>query len=103
VRRPDFFIVGAPKCGTTALCSYLREHPDIFMPLWKEPHYFGTDLRRSQPVDLETYLSYFAEAGEQLRVGEASTSYLYSKTCGGNQVVQPRRQHHRDAPGIPPT
>ena len=31
-RRPDFFIVGAPKSGTTAMYSYLRHHPDLFLP-----------------------------------------------------------------------
>ena len=45
VRRPNFFIVGAPKCGTTALYTYLAEHPDVFMPTFKEPHYFSPDLR----------------------------------------------------------
>ncbi len=34
---PDFFIVGHPKCGTTALYEMLRRHPQIFMPALKEP------------------------------------------------------------------
>ena len=42
-RRPDFFIVGAPKCGTSALAHYLAAHPDIFMGR-KEMHAFGADL-----------------------------------------------------------
>ena len=42
--RPNLFIVGAPKCGTTAWVEYLRTHPDIFFPEIKEPHYFATDL-----------------------------------------------------------
>jgi hypothetical protein len=33
--KPNFFIVGAPKCGTTALYEYLRGHPSIFMPKYK--------------------------------------------------------------------
>jgi len=41
--KPNFFIVGAPKSGTTALNVYLSEHPDIFMAR-KELHYFGRDL-----------------------------------------------------------
>jgi hypothetical protein len=32
MRRPDFFIVGAPKSGTTAMYEYLREHPDLYLP-----------------------------------------------------------------------
>ena len=45
-QKPDFFIVGAPKCGTTSLYYYLRQHPQIFMPDYKEPHYFGKDLNK---------------------------------------------------------
>src|SRR5918996_1338215 len=41
--RPDFFIVGAPKTGTTSLHQYLRQHPGIFMPAVKELNYFGSD------------------------------------------------------------
>src|SRR5438034_4040769 len=44
VARPDLFIVGAPKCGTTALYEYLRRHPSIFMSRIKEPHFFAKDL-----------------------------------------------------------
>ncbi|MGH8487287.1 MAG: sulfotransferase [Gammaproteobacteria bacterium] len=44
MRKPDFFIVGAPKCGPTALRHYLSQHPDIFLPE-KEMHCFGSDLR----------------------------------------------------------
>ena len=40
-----FFIIGPPKSGTTALYSYLKEHPQVFMPAYdKEPHYFAKDL-----------------------------------------------------------
>ena len=42
--RPDFFIVGHPKCGTTALYEMLRRHPQIFMPELKEPRFFARDL-----------------------------------------------------------
>jgi hypothetical protein len=42
--KPNFFIVGAPRCGTTALYTFLKQHPDIFMADDKEPHFFGRDL-----------------------------------------------------------
>src|SRR4051794_40814091 len=63
-RRPDFFIVGAPKCGTTSLHRWLVGHPQVFMPLRpKEPHYFVQDrLARfgmRYPEDLKRYLSLF--------------------------------------------
>ena len=43
---PNLFIVGAPKCGTTFLYHYLKKHPDIYFPDFKEPHFFGSDLNR---------------------------------------------------------
>lgn len=80
MRKPDFFIVGAPKCGTTALSYYLKQHPEIFMPEKKEPHFFGSDLNSRQFVRDEThYLSLFNDASSEKRVGEASVWYLYSR------------------------
>jgi hypothetical protein len=82
MRRPDFFIVGAPRCGTTALYKYLRAHPDVFMPLRKEPVYFGADLTKREPLlDEEGYLRLFEPAGDAKRVGEATVWYLYSQTA----------------------
>ena len=40
MNTPNFFILGAPKCGTTSLHNYLNQHPDIYMSYKKEPHYF---------------------------------------------------------------
>ncbi len=79
--RPNFFIVGAPKCGTTALHAYLSEHPQVFMPRAKEPHFFATDLNYySWYRDADTYRNLFALAkSEHLAVGEASVWYLYSE------------------------
>jgi hypothetical protein len=81
-RRPNFFILGAPKCGTTALSEYLREHPRAYLSQPKEPHYFCEDFdyyyapgERSE----EHYLRLFdAATDEHLAVGEASVWYLYS-------------------------
>jgi hypothetical protein len=82
-RRPDFFIVGAPKSGTTALYEYLRQHPQVFMADPKEPNFFGADVerRRTPRIGLDEYLSYFAQAGDAKRVGEASVRYLHSRTA----------------------
>ena len=79
MRKPDFFIVGAPKCGTTAMNRYLGQHPGIFMPEIKEIHYFGSDLRVHRDMTLKSYLSIFKGAGDARRVGETSVWYLYSK------------------------
>lgn len=85
VRRPDTFIVGAPKCGTTAMDEFLGQHPDIFMADTKELHYFGSDLehRFTPRLSLDEYLDYFAEAAGATRVGEASVRYLQSRTAAG--------------------
>lgn len=80
--KPNFFIVGAPKCGTTALYEYLRPHPNIFMPELKEPHFFTTELVAPKVKSLEEYTQLFAGATrEHLRVGEASASYLSSPSA----------------------
>ena len=80
--RPDFFIVGAPKCGTTALYEYLRQHPAVFMPFHKEPLFFGDDLtRRYGRLTLHDYMRLFKDAKPGQRVGEASAWYLYSRSA----------------------
>ncbi len=78
---PDFFIVGAPKCATTALYSYLKEHPGIFMPDKKEPHYFANELSDYFVVTRhkEEYLDLFSPAGSSQICGEASVLYLQSE------------------------
>ena len=60
-RKPDFFIVGAPKCGTTSLYYYLRQHPEIFLPDYKEPHYFGKDLKKRSDEFIDNDLLDFFE------------------------------------------
>jgi len=78
--RPDFFIVGAPKCGTTAMADYLAAHPEIYMAR-KEMHFFGSDLRFGRQFfrrDLAAYLAEFDAWNGQRRVGEASVWYLFS-------------------------
>ena len=84
-RRPDFFILGAPKCGTTALSEYLRQHERVFVSTPKEPHYFCDDFDYYYAPGQRTeehYLRLFDEAGDaHLAVGEASVWYLYSPTA----------------------
>lgn len=75
---PNLFIVGAPKCGTTAWYEYLRQHPAIFFPDEKEPHYFATDLPGFRTAKSEAdYLALYNEAKETV-LGDASVFYLYS-------------------------
>jgi hypothetical protein len=81
--KPDFFIAGAPKCGTTALYEYLSFHPNIFLATIKEPHYFAKDLGTYPRIKTpEEYAAIFAERSAQhLRVGEASVYYLRSSVA----------------------
>jgi hypothetical protein len=51
VPRPNFFIVGAPKAGTTSLYHYLDQHPEIYMSPIKEPNYFASEIRAENFAD----------------------------------------------------
>ena len=78
--KPNLFIVGAPKCGTTFLYHYLRQHPDIYFPSLKEPHFFGSDLiRRNKAynLNLSEYQDLFKT--DKKIIGDASTFYIFSK------------------------
>jgi hypothetical protein len=97
-RVPDFFIVGHAKSGTTALYEMLRRHPQVYMSDFKEPWFFSTDMRpRFQPPragtlpqTLEEYMALFADARPDQVAGEASASYLWSRTAAqGIAEVQP--------------
>ena len=82
MERPHFFIVGAPKCGTTALASYLRAHPRIFLSPVKEPNYFCLDAPGLRVIDRpDSYGRLFASARPDQLCGEASTAYLFSNAA----------------------
>ncbi len=64
MRKPNFFIVGAPKCGTTSMAEYLRQHPDVFMPL-EELQFFSKEIYSNPNLILKNkkdYLECFSEA-----------------------------------------
>ena len=65
---PNLFIIGAPKCGTTALVSGLSQHNDIFVPPIKEPSYFDAhtvyDYEEDYPFkSIDTYLKLYKSKG----------------------------------------
>jgi len=84
VRKPNLFIVGAPRCGTTSLWAYLNGHPDVFMSAEKELYFFDSDLwgRKEWAPTVADYLGQFCEATDQKIVGEATPSYLRSERAG---------------------
>lgn len=113
-RKPNFFIVGAAKSGTTSLYKYLSSHPEVYFSPIKEPNYFSTDIdphafnktyRKYTPViyndpppeyhrlpnyqvgfvrNKNYYNALFAGATTEKVLGEASTSYLYSEEAAKN-------------------
>jgi Sulfotransferase domain len=102
LKGPDLFLVGAPKCGTTAMADYLDQHPEIAMCPYKELHFFGTDLQSRAPVKRDQwrptrdeYMRTFEDLQRERRRGEASGWYLYSSAapreihdfCPGAEIV----------------
>lgn len=89
VVKPNFFLIGAPRSGTTALSMYLREHPRVFFSNPKEPQYFATDFRNRFVIRESTYLGLFRDANPEihLAIGEGSTWYLFSKEAVPNILV----------------
>ena len=87
---PNFFLVGAPKCGTTSMHAYLQEHPEIFMSTPKEPHHFSTDIPLlidtfdGQIDERNAYLRLFEDAKDEVAIGEGSVWYLYSEVAAQN-------------------
>jgi hypothetical protein len=80
---PNFFIVGAPKAGTTSLYHYLDQHPDIYMSPVKEPNYFSEEirpenfkeLRGGTESDLRALREYLAGSMAEKRFGGVITEW----------------------------
>ena len=75
--RPNLFIVGAPKSGTTAMNSYLAQHPSIYVPPGKDLRFFGQDLTMISRLSEEQFLArYDAMAGQQYGLDSSVYSLL---------------------------
>jgi hypothetical protein len=80
--RPNLFIVGAPKCGTTAWARYLGSHPDIFITEVKETSYFASDLPGMQWVKSDQQYERLFERGRNKKViGDPSAAHLFSSVA----------------------
>lgn len=105
-RLPSFVVAGAPRCGTTSLHYYLRQHPQVCMSDIKEPNAFlfaadGTPFIEEAPIirksvpDLTSYRALFRPGPATLATGDASPLYLYTEptparileVCGSLKVV----------------
>lgn len=80
--KPNFFIVGAPRCGTTSLHRYCSQHPEILMSNTKEPCFLAPDFWSPYyPQTEEEYLSCFQGYKGQKMVGESTSFYLFSDSA----------------------
>ncbi len=70
---PAFLIIGAPKCGTTALAEAAAAHPDVLLSRPKEPHFFDAGFEKG----LRAYLQdHFTGLPTRSVLCEATPSYL---------------------------
>jgi hypothetical protein len=76
-RLPTYIIAGAMRSGTTALNSYLREHPDVAVSSTKEVHFFDSFYDRG----VEWYREQFPHSESAQAVGEATPNYMFSTTA----------------------
>lgn len=81
-KLPNFFIIGAPKSGTTSLYAYLKQHPQVFMPAIKEPNFFSQSLAEVRSPEwrhikeLSEYEKLFNDVKDEQAIGEGSISYF---------------------------
>lgn len=99
---PNFLVIGAAKSGTTALYYALRQHPQIYMSLTKEPNFFALEgkspayrgpgdqdaINGPSITSLAAYQRLFHGVSRETAVGEASTAYLY------HERTSERIKHH---------
>jgi hypothetical protein len=84
MKKPNFFLIGAPKCGTTSLAYWLAQHPQIYFSPIKEPKFFCTD-GFIKTKTMEEYEACFVGAESSHKaIGEGSATYLYSEVAISN-------------------
>ena len=77
---PNFLCIGSPKSGTTSLFEILKQHPEIGLSSFKEPHFFDTDTNWEKGVDWYER-NYFSGLESKKSIGEFTPSYLGSEIC----------------------
>ena len=92
MKKPNLFIAGHPRSGTSSLHNYLNQHPEIFMTAIKEPNYFARDFHEESdnfhkkklylPYRTEKqYLRLYKRWNNEKIAGEASWTNLYSRVA----------------------
>ena len=88
MRQPNLFIIGAPKCATSSLATYLAEHPAVFLSTPKEPFFWSEDYpelrNRFGMNSLDAYMKLFEPADGESIIAEGSTNYLRSEVAVRN-------------------
>jgi Sulfotransferase family len=96
MKMPNCLLIGAARCGTSALCSFLDQHPQIYISPSREPNFFIAEGQGVSPFrgpgdrealerfdmwvsTLERYQSLFADVTTEKAIGEGSTWYLYDE------------------------
>ncbi|MBC8185517.1 sulfotransferase [candidate division KSB1 bacterium] len=98
IKKPNLFVVGVPKSGTSSLHTYLGRHPEIFMSVKKELQFFGKDFWEESDAfhkgkvtfpyrNLKDYLNFFSSAQNEKIFGESTTKYLFSKVAA-NEIYK---------------
>lgn len=76
---PNFMCLGAAKSGTTTLYDILRQHSDIYIPSFKEPHFF--DIPENFANGLQWYKkTYFKKADKKI-IADFTPSYFFDKNA----------------------
>ena len=77
--KPNLFIIGAPKCGTSSLYYWLSQHPEVFVTKKKELNHFYAPARR-RPISRAKYLGYYSNVKPAHKaIVEVSVWYLFSR------------------------
>ncbi len=81
LNQPNLFLLGAPKCGTTAIYTYLGTHPHVYFPAEKEPHFYAEDFpsHRSCTTSVDYNRLYAGVHPTHQIIGDASILTLYSR------------------------
>jgi hypothetical protein len=90
MKKPNLFLAGLPRSGTSSMHAYLKQHPDIFMTAIKEPNYFARDFHKESDDyhnkqlyfpyrTKDQYLRLYKSWNNEKIAGEASWTNLYSK------------------------